>query len=195
MIEVSGLVALVEEFSPDDDRAARTGRDRTLALLRTAAWPLDRRSYSTGHLTTSGLVLSADREQVLLIFHPRLRRWLQPGGHLEPGDLDIASAARREVREETGVALDESAAPRLVGIDVHHIPASAAEPAHVHHDLVFGFVARDQSAEPVEGLRAAWCRWDRLDDFAADAALRRAAHRARPVGRRRAPRSHDSVPA
>jgi 8-oxo-dGTP pyrophosphatase MutT (NUDIX family) len=178
-IEVRDLVELVEAFVPDDDRAARANRDRTLSLLRTAAWPLDRRAFATGHVTTSGLVLSPDGERVLLVFHPRLRRWLQPGGHLEASDSDIATAARREVREETGVGLDDGADPVLVGIDVHDIPATPAEPRHVHHDLVFAFLARDDESESVEALRAAWCHWNRLDDFTADPPLRRAAHRAR----------------
>jgi 8-oxo-dGTP pyrophosphatase MutT (NUDIX family) len=193
MIEVSDLVELLERFVPADDRAARSGRDRTLALLRTAAWPLDRRSFASGHVTASGLVLSPDRERVLLIFHPRLRRWVQPGGHLEVSDADIAGAARREVLEETGVELDESAGPVLVAVEVHHIPAGPTEPAHVHHDLVFGFVARSEAARPVDALRAAWSPWDRLEDFAADAALRRAAQRARAVCRPGASRAHQAV--
>jgi 8-oxo-dGTP pyrophosphatase MutT (NUDIX family) len=194
MIEVRDLVTLVEDFIPESDRGARTSRDRTLSLLRTAQWPLDRRSFSTGHITTSGLVLSPDREQVLLIFHPRLRRWIQPGGHIETNDTDIVSAARREVREETGVVLDETVEARLVGVEVHHIPVSASEPGHVHHDLIFGFVARDQAAAPVEGMRAAWYLCDTLDEFTRDAALRRAALRAREVCRRRTSRSQDSSP-
>jgi 8-oxo-dGTP pyrophosphatase MutT (NUDIX family) len=159
-------------------------------LLRTAVRPLDRRTFTTGHVTTSGLVLSPDRERILLVFHPRLRRWLQPGGHLEPGDPDIVSAARREVWEETGVMLDHAAPPVLVGIDVHHIPANPAEPRHQHHDLVFGFVARDEGAEPVEARRAAWCPCDRLDDFAVDPPLRHAARRARAAHRPKVRRSN-----
>jgi len=116
---------------------------------------------------------------VLLVFHRRLRRWLQPGGHVEPADPDILSAARREVREETAVDLEDGASPLLVGLDVHAIPPTPAEPGHVHHDLVFGFVARSEGLESAEALRVAWCPWDRLDDFAADAPVRRAARRAR----------------
>jgi hypothetical protein len=83
------------------------------------------------------------------------------------------------VREETAVDLDGGTPPVLVGIDVHEIPATPTEPGHVHHDLVFGFVARSDGMESVEALRVAWCPWDRLDDFAADAPVQRAVHRAR----------------
>lgn len=37
-----------------------------------------------------------------LIHHPRLRRWMLPGGHVEPEE-NPAEAALREVGEETGL--------------------------------------------------------------------------------------------
>jgi ADP-ribose pyrophosphatase YjhB (NUDIX family) len=102
---------------------------------------------------------------------------------VEAGDPDIVAAARREVGEETAVELDQEAVPALVGIDVHQIPASEGEPAHVHHDLVFAFMARSDGVTSADALRVAWCPWDRLDDFAADPPVRRAAERARAVFR------------
>ena len=44
-------------------------------------------------------------QRVLLVHHARLDRWLLPGGHVEPEDGCVEDAARREVIEETGVAL------------------------------------------------------------------------------------------
>jgi hypothetical protein len=35
-----------------------------------------------------------------------------------------------------------SDAGKLVGCDVHPIPARGAEPLHLHHDLIFAFKAR-----------------------------------------------------
>jgi 8-oxo-dGTP pyrophosphatase MutT (NUDIX family) len=183
MIGIPDLIALVEGFVPDDDPQARDSRAQTLALLRTVGRPLDRGTYAPGHVTASGLVLSPEGDRVLLVFHRRLQRWLQPGGHVEPSDADIVSAARREVREETAVELDERVSAALIGIDVHSIPASGSEPGHLHHDLVFRFVARSDAVTGGDGPPVAWCRTDRLDDFAADPPLQRAARRARTPGR------------
>ena len=47
-------------------------------------------------------------DRVMLHRHPKLRRWLPCGGHVEPNELPI-DAAVREVFEESGVRI------RLIG--------------------------------------------------------------------------------
>lgn len=109
---------------------------------------LDARTTLPGHVTTSAIIVSPDLEQVLLIDHIAIGRWLQPGGHYEPADRFFQSAAREAV-EETGVT-DLRLHPwhqrhedvPLV-IDTHDVPGkpSRQEPDHVHHDLQYLFVA------------------------------------------------------
>lgn len=40
--------------------------------------------------------------KILLVYHKKLKRWVQPGGHIEPFENPI-EAAIREVKEETGI--------------------------------------------------------------------------------------------
>jgi 8-oxo-dGTP pyrophosphatase MutT (NUDIX family) len=91
---------------------------------------------------------------VFLIEHPKLGRWLQPGGHIEPSDRSIAGAAVREAEEETGFRL-HAADAIPVAISVHRIPAWKGEPSHLHLDLQFLFrvAARAERAEPELGGR------------------------------------------
>jgi 8-oxo-dGTP pyrophosphatase MutT (NUDIX family) len=173
---------MVELFDPHNDPRAERSRAEVLHLLQREARPFSRSSFVPGHITTSALILAPENEAVLLVFHPRLHRWLQPGGHVEASDASLLDAARREAREETGIALSDRRPAPLVGIDVHEIPARGGEPAHRHHDLMFGFAGVNPAAPAAAGtLRVTWCPPDRLGGFGADSPLRRAV--ARMLGR------------
>ena len=166
-------IKAVEAFKPWGSERARRSRAAILDLLDNHPSPFDRRSYDPGHITASAVVLSPDRTRLALVYHRRLNRWLQPGGHVEPDDSDVLETARREVLEETGIVVDESDDVNLVGLDVHEIPAAGAEPFHLHHDLTFAFTAREEDGtEPCGSERAIWCAIDRLDGYDVDEPLR-----------------------
>jgi len=128
-------------------------------LLASPGDALVRDRYRPGHFTASAIVLPPDGDALLLIHHTRLRRWLQPGGHVENADGDLALAARREAAEETGVyALDAPVGePLLFDLDVHRIPASGGTPAHRHFDVRFLFRARSRDLTPASDVSEA--RW------------------------------------
>lgn len=131
-------------------RADIAGPREHLALL---LWQIGQRHRLAerdtfpGHVTTSAFVLSPDHARILLIDHVVIGRWLQPGGHYEPAPCFHESAAREAV-EETGVA-GLSLHPWHGGgdlpfaIDSHEVPGkpSRGEPAHIHHDLQYLFLA------------------------------------------------------
>jgi ADP-ribose pyrophosphatase YjhB (NUDIX family) len=122
---------------------------RTLVFLNTTDAPFFRDTLA-GHLTASAVLLDITRTQMLLIWHEKLQRWLQPGGHCEPDDPTLQAAAKRELLEESGLpaalCVLDRASP--FDVDVHLIPARAAEPDHWHYDIRFLFVL----SEPVETM-------------------------------------------
>jgi 8-oxo-dGTP pyrophosphatase MutT (NUDIX family) len=114
------------------------------------------RSCEAGHLTASAVLLDADREHVLLTLHPRVGRWLQLGGHCEPGDSSLAEAALREAREESGID-DLRIDPEPVHLDVHPITCSLGVPTR-HFDVRFAVYA-PPGAQPVRSDESDDLRW------------------------------------
>jgi len=125
------------------------------------------RSQLEGHLTGSGFVLDAARARVLLLRHKRLLRWLQPGGHGE-GEIDPQEIALREIAEETGLTDLLPLGKGLFDVDVHPIPARPGEPAHLHLDLRYAFVASGRGEPRLSQESLAW-RWFPLDALPGDA--------------------------
>lgn len=123
-------------------------RIRMIAFAQAHPNPFDR-SIPEGHFTGSGLVMSADGSKVLLLYHRKLKRWLQPGGHGEANEDRGEVVASREVAEETGLEPRlHPTAPRPFDVDIHTIPARGTEAAHEHLDLRYLFLA-----DPGETLR------------------------------------------
>ncbi len=106
------------------DFGQRALREAFLGLLE-ARPDATRRSCVPGHITASAVVLSADLSQTLLTLHPRVKRWVQLGGHCEKKDATIAAAALREATEESGIdglVID----PDPIHLDVHPVTYSPA---------------------------------------------------------------------
>jgi 8-oxo-dGTP pyrophosphatase MutT (NUDIX family) len=132
-----------------------------LELLGGAGDPFSRQRVAPGHFTASAFVLCPERRRVLLIHHAKLGRWLQPGGHVEPSDVDLVAAARREVAEETGIAVAAPLGDGIFDVDVHEIPVTPKIGAHRHFDVRFAFLARNFEIQASDEVLAA--RWVELD--------------------------------
>ncbi len=155
----------------------RTTRVRMRELLDTVTDPADRESRP-GHLTGSALVVDADFRSTLLLFHTKLRIWVQPGGHAD-GDNNLAGVALREASEETGIE-GLTVWPEPIDLDIHEVRPPKEDP-HFHHDVRFLVVA-PSGAEFVgnhESLDHRWIGLDSVGSMAVDAGVVRLADVAR----------------
>ena len=140
------------------------------------------RTCRDGHVTGSAWILSPDHRHVLLAHHKKLGRWLQPGGHAD-GDADPLRVALREAREESG--LTELAVPseEPLDVDVHPIPASGDEPAHLHYDVRYLLVAapRQELHPSEESTALQWFERRRLTTILTEKSLLRMERKTRAV--------------
>lgn len=125
-----------------------------LAELTRLASPFDEHADPV-HVTASAIVVGP--RGVLLHRHKRLGLWLQPGGHIDPGETPW-DAALREAEEETGLTLEHAhRTPSLVHVDVHPGPRG-----HTHLDLRYLLAGGEDDPRPPEGESqdVAWFAWD-----------------------------------
>lgn len=148
------LVARLGQYHPHDAREVKH-KEAVVAWLAKAQRPLDRTVYTPGHATGSAFVVSTEK-RLALVYHHKLGRWLQPGGHAEPGETDLAITAAREATEELGIEVHPDALT-LFDLDVHEIPSCDAAPAHLHFDFRFLGIVPPSPLRP--GDDAADARW------------------------------------
>ena len=148
---------------PVGDRREALSKEIMLVELERLDRPFDRAADLT-HVTASAIVVG-DRG-VVLHRHRRLLRWMQPGGHLDPGETP-AEAVIRECVEETGLEVAHpTSGPRMIHVDVH-----LAALNHVHLDLRYLVGAPDEQPVPGPGESpdVAWFTWEDAAAIADDA--------------------------
>ncbi|MEV5708295.1 NUDIX domain-containing protein [Actinoallomurus sp. NPDC052274] len=135
--EIRSALARYLDRHPDEADHLRSLSE----ALEVGADLISRKQFNGGHATCGAVVIDQDG-RLLLIQHKALGRWLLPGGHLEPGDLNLPGAALRELEEETGISWHDAVVQPVhdvipVDIDLHTIPANPVkgEPEHWHADF------------------------------------------------------------
>ena len=140
--EPSALRVAVARRQPVDARE-RDSIERFLAAFDSLDNPFDEHAATT-HVTASAIVTGDDG--VVLHLHKRLSMWLQPGGHIDSGEMPWR-AAFREAREETGLAVIAGSQPdRLLHVDVHPGPRG-----HTHLDVRYHLTSPSVVPTPAAG--------------------------------------------
>jgi 8-oxo-dGTP pyrophosphatase MutT (NUDIX family) len=113
-----------------------------------------------------------ENQKVLLIRHPKLHKWLPPGGHVE-ADETPSEAARREVLEETGWEIEFYLQENL-SLDywnaksierpylclLENIPSYQNVSSHQHIDFIY--IAKPKSQVQASLFSYQWFSWEDL---------------------------------
>ena len=153
------LAAALSAHRPLDDEEA-VDLERVRALVAGAGEPWSRDIPL--HITASALIVHPPTAKVLLRWHAKQERWLQVGGHGDPGEQDPWAVAFREAEEETTLTDLRpwpGPDPRLFQVTVVPVTATPKEPAHEHADLRY-LLATDRPEDvpaEVEDVPLRWC--------------------------------------
>jgi 8-oxo-dGTP pyrophosphatase MutT (NUDIX family) len=166
------VLPLLERFCPADIAAPdmRSLLENPQATFRTS---------HPAHVTTSSVLLSADNQKVLLLFHRKIGEWVYPGGHAD-GDWHLLRSALRECFEETSLKELEVCPPRRIldGDNALFCPhlfqrfsirETPTEAAHVHFDAVFVFRNVSNGQAVCDPLESSGSKWVTVEDLRAHA--------------------------
>ncbi|HVT04734.1 MAG TPA: NUDIX hydrolase [Thermoanaerobaculia bacterium] len=150
-------------------RAADVAEERhrldILQLLDVGSASLTRAHFAPGHITASAFIVHPATRRLLLHHHRRLNKWLQMGGHVEPGET-AAQAALREGSEESGLRSLRFLQNNVLDLDIHPIPAGKGEPDHHHFDVRYLLATEDVDSIRPDPAESIDLRWFGLDEAA-----------------------------
>jgi 8-oxo-dGTP pyrophosphatase MutT (NUDIX family) len=154
----SALTAYLECYP--DEAASLSG---PVKLLAQGSGFASRRNFSM-HATVGALLVRG--AEVLLVDHLAYGILLQPGGHLEPTDSTLMSAAVRELVEETGIDPTAIFPASQIPVYVEHasVPARPAkdEPEHFHLDFGYSFVTTQADVGRIQESEVRGAAWYQL---------------------------------
>lgn len=101
--------------------------------------------------------------QILLIDHKKLEKWLPAGGHIENNESP-EDAARREVREETGLEIDFVAKDELT--TAWGVQNNVIKEDHIHYDVIYFAKPKsgDMRLDESETNGIQWYSLDEIND-------------------------------
>ncbi|MBR4351091.1 MAG: NUDIX domain-containing protein [Bacilli bacterium] len=128
-----------------------------------------------GHIVASGFVYSIKDKKFLVLYHKDLKMYLYPGGHVDKSDSSILEAAKREVKEETGLTnfnLFSYAKNENIPIDIDTHVIGYNErlnlPEHYHFDFRYLFTVDEITDVNIDLEESSDYKWIDMNELKND---------------------------
>ena len=128
-----------------------------------------------GHIVAGGFIYAKEENKFLVLYHNDLKMFLYPGGHVDSNDVNILTAAKREIAEETGLndleqlqLAEDSLMP--IDIDTHRIGYNERLnlPEHYHFDFRYLFMVDKISDIKIDAEELSSYKWVSVDELSGD---------------------------
>ena len=141
------------------------------------------RENKFAHLTSSGFIMNADLDKVLMVHHNIYQTWAWTGGHAD-GEVDLLKVAIKEAIEETGVRNIRPLTGTIASLDIlpvwGHIKKGKYVATHLHLSVAYILIADEEDEVKVneaENSGVMWIGIDELEKYSNEPQLIRVYHK------------------
>ena len=151
----------IKNFTPINEQEAN---DRSIVLDFIERHPetVLTRENQVAHLTSSGLVVNAKMDKILMVHHNIYKTWTWTGGHAD-GNEDLLEVAVQEAMEETGVNSIKPFSKEVISIDIvpvyGHIKRGQYVSSHLHLNVTYVLIADESEALVVKPDENSGVKW------------------------------------
>ena len=141
------------------------------------------RENEFAHLTSSGFIMNASLDKVLMVHHNIYQTWAWTGGHAD-GNKDLLKVAIKEAIEETGVRNIKPLTGNIASLDIlplwGHIKKGKYVATHLHLSVAYILIADEEDEVKIneaENSGVMWIGIDELEKYSNEPQLIRIYHK------------------
>ncbi len=124
-----------------------------------------------GHLTTGAFLYAIKEKKFLILYHKDLKTYLYPGGHMDINDKTPLEAAKRELKEETGLEsfklINNYMESIPFDIAIHNVPYNERIKlkGHTHFDFRYLFCIDKITNITIDSRESGDYKWMSIEEL------------------------------
>lgn len=179
--KLDNLKSLLATYETEGEKG-NYDRLQMLRLLENKGIKAFYRENIENHFTASAWIVHPQQEEVLLLHHKKLNKWLQAGGHAD-GEVNLEKVARKEAEEETGLKNLQLVSTAIFDIDIHTIPTHKGIPQHDHYDVRFAYFCENKEYTKInsESNHFQWINYKEVETVTQETSILRMVEKTKKI--------------